>query len=65
MASPVCLHLAVLGVFSAGVWIVNLWKLGYSLFHARSKCVYVYCLYTVVIVCNENLLLRVEASQST
>ena len=69
MASPVYAHVAVLGVFSAGVWIVNLWKLLwaiYSLFHARSKCVCIPFIYIVVIVCKyENILQCVEASQCT
>ena len=69
MASPVCVHLAVLGVVSAGVWIINLWKLLWAIYcFMQGQNVYVYRLYIYigVIVCKyENLLLCVETLQST
>ena len=52
MASPVCAHLAVLVVVSAGVWIVNLWKLLWAIYCSmQGQNVYVYRLYTLLPLC--------------
>ena len=69
MASPVCAHAPCSvgwGQCSGMDCQFVEGAVGYFLlFHARSKCVCILFIYTVVIVCKyENLLLCVEASQS-
>ena len=51
MASPVCAHVAVLGVVNAGLSIANLWKLLWTIYcFMQGQNVHV-CMYIVYIHC--------------